>query len=47
MWRLIFLGLLIWLVLHLLKRNFGQIKPPKNDSGEANTNNGSNNQEHA
>lgn len=46
MWRLIFLGLLIWLVLHLLKRNFGQIKPPNSDTDAANTKNGANSQEH-
>lgn len=34
MWRLIFLGLLIWLVLHILKRNFGQIKQPKHSDDE-------------
>lgn len=38
MWRLIFLGLLIWLVIHILKRNIGQIKPPKNDTDVKTTN---------
>ena len=32
MWRLIFIGLLIWLVIHILKRNIGQIKSPENDT---------------
>lgn len=32
MWRLIFLGVVIWLVIYFVKRNFGSSNFPKNST---------------
>ncbi len=38
MWRLIFLGLIIWLTVSLLKRSLQQRNRPKNDSNHNSAN---------
>ncbi|HYN53602.1 MAG TPA: PP0621 family protein [Methylotenera sp.] len=43
MWRLIFLGLVIWLVIYFFKRNFGKSNLPKNSSDQPLTNESENN----
>lgn len=37
MWRLIFLGLIIWLIFSLLRRTFQQRNQPKPDSNDNST----------
>ena len=37
MWRLIFLGLIIWLIFSLLKRTLQQRNQPKDDSNDNTT----------